>query len=947
MALGFGFNKTKVMQAAERNVLQGKITNAIAEYEKVIAHDPRDLTVQNTLGDLYSRIGRTDDALQCFRKVADAYAAEGFAMKAIAMYKKINKLNPHALECILKLGELYALQGLFSDARAQYVTAAEHQLSRGDSEGAASVYRKALELDPENAHMQQRLAELYLSSGRQEQAAEIYIMAAQSLHCRGRHPAALDMLEKLLKVTPKHAAALMLCGKVAAESGNHARAVRALENIPDLDQRPEALRQLVRLRLTSSETDIAEKQARKLLSGHKDASGILAVAEHLIQLDDAARGLHLLKDLPDEVITASATDVTRVLQAALALEKHSIEMLEAALHLNRKVNEHGSAAELVELLAQAYIKDGDLERAQALYTELVELEPGNEMHKQQLAQLAAKTGETSVRVEPPKAAPEPAAPSVDPLAGVPDPDAPSSNYTAETTQAIEAALTDAELFQSYNSPARAIAALEAVLPQAPRDGALNQRLAMLYVRAERYLEAASCFAVLKKVHEAEGRTEEAEQCAAMEEKYRQRSSNPDAKFATAERPAAKAEAQPAAGAPEFQLSSEPALETFDQQPEPAKDQPSAASPAPAAKKSSNTSEWDELAVDDESVAEEVEVQGDEVQDPFVAALEEARFYLQHGLRAEADTALNQAESLRPGSIEVAQLRAEFILSGEGDAPLPEVAVNEPEAAVEAADSQPIDATGPTAYSYDAYGERPKPTLEPSQPAPPAAEQKAKPSADDDGFDLAWELDSVLPDDFGAELPHPASANGKSAEPRVAMTPARPSTKPVEEVRVATTPKRPADKTAQPQNPDGADPFGDIFEEFRSSMEQPDSDLEQHYNLGLAMKDMGLLDEAVGELQRVCNALERGAQFADAVQAYTWLGHCLVERGAPQAAVRWYKRALSIPTLDPDAQVAIHYELGLAYEKAGVRDDALEHFMEAYGSNIDYRDVAERIEALRG
>jgi len=120
MALGFGFNKAKVMQAAERFVLQGKISSAIAEYEKVIAHDPRDLTVLNTLGDLYARTGRSDGALHCFRKVAEAYAADGFALKAIAMYKKISKINPHSLECITKLGELYSLQGLFSEARAQY-----------------------------------------------------------------------------------------------------------------------------------------------------------------------------------------------------------------------------------------------------------------------------------------------------------------------------------------------------------------------------------------------------------------------------------------------------------------------------------------------------------------------------------------------------------------------------------------------------------------------------------------------------------------------------------------------------------------------------------------------------------------------------------------------------------------------------------------------------------
>ena len=84
-----------------------------------------------------------------------------------------------------------------------------------------------------------------------------------------------------------------------------------------------------------------------------------------------------------------------------------------------------------------------------------------------------------------------------------------------------------------------------------------------------------------------------------------------------------------------------------------------------------------------------------------------------------------------------------------------------------------------------------------------------------------------------------------------------------------------------------------------------------------------------------------------MQAYTWLAHCLVERGFPQAAFKWYKRALELPSLDPDALVAIHYDLAQAYERAGIKDTALAHFMEAYGGNIDYRDVAERIHALQG
>ncbi len=50
--------------------------------------------------------------------------------------------------------------------------------------------------------------------------------------------------------------------------------------------------------------------------------------------------------------------------------------------------------------------------------------------------------------------------------------------------------------------------------------------------------------------------------------------------------------------------------------------------------------------------------------------------------------------------------------------------------------------------------------------------------------------------------------------------------------------------------------------------------------------------------------------------------------------------------DAHSRTAIHYELGSACEAAGMRDAALKHFLEVYGSNIDYRDVAERIKALK-
>ena len=63
MAFGFGFNKQKVLSAAEKFVQQGKLQNAITEYEKILKNDPKDLTVNNTVGDLYARLGETDKAI--------------------------------------------------------------------------------------------------------------------------------------------------------------------------------------------------------------------------------------------------------------------------------------------------------------------------------------------------------------------------------------------------------------------------------------------------------------------------------------------------------------------------------------------------------------------------------------------------------------------------------------------------------------------------------------------------------------------------------------------------------------------------------------------------------------------------------------------------------------------------------------------------------------------
>src|SRR2546429_8731511 len=144
------FEKAKVLKAAERFLSQGNITAAIKEYRQIVEHDEDDFTALNMLGDLCARAGKKDDAISCFARIAEHYREQEFTLKAIAMYKKIDRLDPRNPEIAEKLASLYSIQGLVVDARAQYMVVAEAYSHAGDSKKALDVLHKIADLDVQN-----------------------------------------------------------------------------------------------------------------------------------------------------------------------------------------------------------------------------------------------------------------------------------------------------------------------------------------------------------------------------------------------------------------------------------------------------------------------------------------------------------------------------------------------------------------------------------------------------------------------------------------------------------------------------------------------------------------------------------------------------------------------------------------------------------------------------
>jgi len=159
----------------------------------------------------------------------------------------------------------------------------------------------------------------------------------------------------------------------------------------------------------------------------------------------------------------------------------------------------------------------------------------------------------------------------------------------------------------------------------------------------------------------------------------------------------------------------------------------------------------------------------------------------------------------------------------------------------------------------------------------------------------------------------------------------------------------AKKDAAPSQSTESSPLKEVFDEFRAELGEmgaEDEDLETHYNLGIAFREMGLLEEAISEFQKVAKASDRGRAFRYTMQCCTLLGLAFMEKGQPGIAAIWYERALKTPGNDPESTLALRYDLGVAQESAGEPEAALKSFSQVYAMNIDYRDVAERIAALQ-
>jgi tetratricopeptide (TPR) repeat protein len=142
---------------------------------------------------------------------------------------------------------------------------------------------------------------------------------------------------------------------------------------------------------------------------------------------------------------------------------------------------------------------------------------------------------------------------------------------------------------------------------------------------------------------------------------------------------------------------------------------------------------------------------------------------------------------------------------------------------------------------------------------------------------------------------------------------------------------------EPTGDEEAD-FADMLKKFKQGIAEnvAQEDYQSHYDLGVAFKEMGLVDEAIAEFQKALKAP------SNRLPTYEALGQCFIEKEQYGIASTVLARALGEDGYSDEELIGVLYLLGRAAQALNQSEEALAYYQRVFVVDIEFRDVVERI-----
>ena len=931
-------NKRKMLEAARKSAQKGAKERALKEYEQLLKLDPKDAKLRLEIGDLHRRWGQIDEAAAAYQRVAEQYTSEGFDARAVAVYKQIQGLDGERHGVCEPLAELYQRMGLVSEAIGALQAAADVQARTGNKRRALELLRTMAGLDPTNTTSRIKVADLLRGEKMLDEAAAEYDAACAELTRQGDEEAAGRVIERLLELQPDRADVLMRLARNLLARGKAAAAeppaLRAVERNPDEIPCLELLAEVYR---AQKRDDRLEEVYRKIAGIHR-------------QHGDSERA----RDILQRFVPGGAFDAA----AALAVEPEpSSPFGSDSLDFDDRAID---PALLPEDDDELLLDEPEIELARPVA-------PAPAATSAARASSATASGRTPAHTAPPRPAPRAAA--------RPNP-APPADPAAETVFELgahegsrilgdpEQLLAEASVYLRYGKRAQAIENLQAILASQPQHRIALEKLGDAYaddgdaagavaawLRAGELARDQGDLDAMRLLRDRVGALDEGAAATLMDGDELDVGVTGDVEEidldaetgSTSMRPPVLAPPR-AAQAPDLLDDAgediDLDLDGVDLEPAAAADTPV----GPAAAETTGELELDidvdtELGASSPPAVESTPAAAPADAEQIGADLEEAEFYWQQGLAGEARALFAKVLAAAPGH-PLALVRLGEIAAAAGEDPdtTGGEAADRGRSAAASARAHP-DVTEPDALGSEAPGAWLAPDEDPFPDADGAAEESAPL-----GADLSLK---GLDEDGPARAEPPAAVTEPEPRAAAAITAPAPSVAPPlaegDGFDLAAELSAALDDAAPESARAGAsdDGFQAVFDAFKRGVQKTlgSADHEAHYDLGIAYREMGLLDDAIGEFR---SAMQSTARRIDSLHM---LGLCALAQGRADEAVDLLSHALAAPDLVGEQELAIRFELGRAYASSGEVEKARLAWEKVAAVDASFCEVGELLHTL--
>ena len=894
-------DKTAILKDAQKYLAKGAIDKAISELERLVKDSP-DGNTYNMIGDIYLRKGVTLSAIENYQKAANFFRTEGFTQKAQALCKKIININPANTDALIVFGEICEEKGMLAEAIKYYLTVADLLAKEGIKEKILDVYAKILSLSPVNIPLRAKVADIYLKEGLKTNAAHEFAHIARIHDEKGDIPKAREFFQKTLDIQPLNKDATLGLSHIYEKTGEIQQAVEQMKDAMVLF--PEDLDILFRctdLAITSDETSLAEKCLQRIIEKEpKNIKARIMLGEQYLKAGEREFAWAQYLPILDEVLLDQKfEDAISFLNTFRSIEP--IETGKRLVSLYKQLNEDDRAVTELIAIGDVYAEKGLDDDARSCYAEAEQINP---LHAELRKRIAPPESEPIVEESP---APEVEIPEI--LAGesgiretVIEPEAPSMPEIIKTKESAVSA-SEGPIVEQFEAPVdkkkarpesitvRVEKAFDEVITEADiffRYGLLGEAQRLLEDLKQRFPENIDVHLRLKSVY-ADTHNSKAlvSECLILNELYKRIGDEANAEQALKDA---------------FELSpedprlAEQGFTSFFEKPSFTSSQPTGFGEDASSK---------ELDIDD-----------------YEEEIAEADFYARQGLAAEALKILEKLQELFPENSDLRE-RLNALRHIDRD--------REGGERAEGMDT------------YDTFN-----ILEDVE-APTEFELDETVGADEESA-----VTSGVEQQESNDLPDMHTVFDIFEEPEK-TAPLQTELSPLEESSSIVTgpPEENEFETFDLSDDDLEDaqvmpePSLDndvleIFQEFKKGLnkELGDEDSETHYNLGIAYKEMGLVDDAIKEFQ---TSRSDPARF---IQSSTMLGVCYMEQGLYSLAIDVLSKAVSEMKERDDSYWALTYELAEAYEKNRNLKEALDLYTGVYGWSAKFRDVSDKMSLLR-